>query len=77
MLGNLGKDDKKENIEKKENYEKKGTGDDLVDLKNPELYTYKEEDSIREVREKKEEEWKMRVLEIATKEKNDKVQRKK
>lgn len=60
------KDEKKEIIDKKD-------GNDLVDLKNPELYTYIEEDSIKFVREKKEEEWKMKVIEIANKEKNDKV----
>lgn len=44
-----------------------------MDLKNPELYTYQEEEEIRIIREKKEEEWKKRIQEVATKEKNDKV----
>ena len=46
---------------------------DLLDLKNPELYTYKEEEHIKEVREKKEEESKKREMELATQEKNAKV----
>ena len=46
---------------------------ELIDLKNPELYIYQEEESIKEVRVRKEEEWKMRIIEVATKEKNEKV----
>jgi hypothetical protein len=58
---------------KKESEKKDLNGGELIDLKNPELYIYQEEDSIKEIRIRKEEEWKMRIQEVATKEKNEKV----